>query len=227
MIRGHSLCLRLGSVPVARHDAAHTAPLSYLAHVADRLAHHLGADPGYTGLITRNPINPGPECYTHWGRMFPYTIGELDKLLPKGKPPSRRLTGIGRNCDLFKSMVSEVFRPRWAPVLGTQGWSEAWLDYVKVQNIAMFDDSFLPDSECRSIAKSCFRYWTRHYDPERFSDIQRSRMGKRWHGDYAYDFDRQAADVRELKGWGLKQVTIGAVVGLSQARVSQMLSQGL
>ena len=227
MIRGHSLCLRLGSVPVARHDEAHTAPLSYLAHVADRLAYHLGADPGYTGLITRNPLTPGPECFTHWGRMFPYTLGELDKLLPKGKPPSRRLTGIGRNCDLFKSMVSEVFRPRWAPVLGTQGWSEAWLDYVKVQNVAMFDDSFLPDSECRSIAKSCFRYWTRHYDPERFSDIQRSRMGKRWHGDYTYDFDRQAADVRELKGWGLKQVTIGAVVGLSQARVSQMLSQGL
>ena len=33
--------------------------------------------------------------------------------------------------------------------------------------------------------------------------------------------------VGQLKSWGLKQVTIGAVVGLSQARVSQMLSQGL
>ena len=69
--------------------------------------------PGYTGLITRNPINPGPECFTHWGRMLPYTLGELDKVLPKGKPPSRRLSAIGRNCDLFKSMVSEVFRQRW------------------------------------------------------------------------------------------------------------------
>ena len=215
-------------LPVARHNAAHTVPLSYLAHVADRLAHHLGADPGYTGLITRNPINPGPECFTHWGRMFPYTIGELDKLLPKGKPPSRRFTGIGRNCDLFKSMVSEVFRPRWASILGAQGWSEAWLDHVRGQNVAMFEsEGLLPDSECRSIAKSCHRYWTLQYDPERFSNIQRSRMGKRWHRDYAYDFDRQAADVRELKDWGLKQVTIGAVVGLSQARVSQMLSQGL
>ena len=34
------------------------------------------------------------------------------------------------------------------------------------------------------------------------------------------------ADVRQLKSWGLKQVTIGAIVGLSQARVSQILSQG-
>ena len=104
-------------IPIARHKAAHTAPLSYLAHVADRLSHHLGADPGYSGVLTRNPLTPGPECFTHWGRLFPYGLRELDKLLPKGKPPSRRLTEIGRNVDLFKSMISEVFRPRWAAVL--------------------------------------------------------------------------------------------------------------
>ena len=160
-----------------RH-AAHTAPLSYLAHVADRLAHHLGADPGYTGLITRNPINPRPECYTHWSRMFPYTLGELDKVLPKSRPPSRRQTDIARNCDLFMNMVSEVFRPRWAGILGAQGWSEAWLDHVKVQNVAMFaSEGLLPDSECRSIARSCFRYWTIQYDPGRI-DCSESHGGR-------------------------------------------------
>ena len=148
------------------------------------------------------------QCFTHWGRMLPYTLGELDKVLPKGKPPSRRQTGIGRNCDLFKSMISEVFRPRWAGILGAQGWSEAWLDHVRTQNVAMFAPDVLPDSECRSIAKSCFRYWNLQYDPGRFSDLQRARMGKRWHGEYSYNFARQATDVRELKHWGLKQVTI-------------------
>ena len=214
-------------VPVARHDAGRVLPLAYLAHIADRLSHHLGADPGYTGLITRNPINPGPDCYTHWARMFPYSLGELDKLLPKGKPPSRRQTGIGRNCDLFRSMVSEVFRPRWAGILGAQGWSEAWLDHVRAQNISMFAPEALPDSECRSIAKSCYRYWTIQYTPGRFRDIQRARNGKRWHDDFAYDFDQQAQDVRKLKGWGLKQVTIAAVAGLSQSQVSRILSQGV
>ena len=213
--------------PIARHNAARMAPLAYLAHIADRLSYHLGADPGYTGLITRNPINPGPECFTHWGRMFPYTLRELDTALPKGKPPSRRLSGVGRNVDLFEAMISEVFRPRWANTLGAQGWSETWLDHVRGQNTAMFAPDVLPDSECRSIAKSCFRYWTRHYDPERFSDIQRARMGSRWHDDYTYDFDRQAQHVHELKAWGLKQVTIGAVVGLSQSQVSRVLSRSL
>ena len=219
-------CVYALEVPIARHDGARTLPLAYLAHVADRLSHHLGADEGYQGLITRNPLRPGEGCFTHWARMFPYTLGELDKLLPKGKPASHRLTGIGRNCDLFKSMISQVFRPRWASILGTQGWSEAWLDHVKGQNTAMFAPYVLPESECRSIAKSCFRYWTIQYAPGRFSDIQRARNGKRWHGEYSYDFEQQARDVRELKAWGLKQVTIGAVVGLSQGRVSQILSEG-
>ena len=214
-------------VPVARHNAAHTLPLTYLAHVADRLAYHLGADPGYRGVITRNPIKPGPECYTHWAKMLPYSLNELDKLLPKGKPPKRQLTGIGRNVDLFKSMLAEVFRPRWADTLGAQGWTKAWLEHVRGQNAAMFALDVLPDSECRSIAKSCFRYWTLNYDPGRFSEIQTRRNGKRWHGDCAFDFNHQAEDVRQLKSWGLKQSTIGAVAELSQSQVSRILSQGL
>ena len=212
-------------MPIARHNAAHTAPLSFLAHVADRLSHHLGADPEYRGVITRNPLSPGEGCYTHWSRMLPYTLSELDKLLPKGKPPSRRLTGIGRNCDLFRSMVSEVFRPRWAGILGAQGWSETWLEHVRTQNFTMFPNAFLPDGECRSIAKSCFRYWTRDYDPERFNEIQTMRNGKRWHRDYDFDFKQQAQNVRELKAWGLKQVTIASIIGLSPSRVSRILSQ--
>ena len=159
--------------------------------------------------------------------MFPYTLSELDKLLPKGKPPSRRLTGIGRNVDLFKSMIAEVFRPRWAGVLEAQGWDRAWLDHVRAQNVSMFAPDVLPESEARSVAKSCHRYWTRQYSDGRFSDLQRTRMGKRWHGDFDFDFEQQARDVHELKGMGLKQVTIGAVVGLSPGRVSQILSQGL
>ena len=214
-------------VPVARLSEAHRLPLAYLAHVADRLSYHLGADPGYTGVITRNPLAPGPGCFTHWGRMLPYTLRELDQKLPKGKLPSRRLTGIGRNCDLFKSMVSEVFRPKWAAILSAQGWSEAWLNHVRTQNASMFDNATLPDPECRSIAKSCFRYWTIQYAPGRFRDIQRARNGKRWHDDYSYNFDHQTQDVRQLKAWGLKQVTIGAVVGLSRSQVYRILARGL
>ena len=78
--------------------------------------------------------------------------------------------------------MSEVFRPRWVDTLGAQGWSKAWLDHVRGQNATMFAPHVMPDSECRSIAKSCFRYWTRHYDPERLSEIpdQKEREALAW-----------------------------------------------
>ena len=122
--------------------------------------------------------------------------------------------------------MSEVFRPRWAAVLGAQGWSKTWLDHVRTQNAVTFPESPLPDNECRSIAKSCHKFWMKHYNAEVFSERQRSRTGKQWHDDFAFDFDHQSAEVRRLKAWGLKQVTIGSIVGLSPGRVSQILSQG-
>lgn len=47
-------------VPVARHNAAHTAPLSYLAHVADRLAHHPGGRPRVHRLDHTESHQPRP-----------------------------------------------------------------------------------------------------------------------------------------------------------------------
>ena len=93
----------------------------------------------------------------------------------------------------------------------------------------MFAPDVLPDSECSSIAKSCFRYWTRPLRLlSRFSDIQRARMGKPLAQRLqSYDFDHQAQDVHQLKAWGLKQVTIGAVVGLSRSQVYRILAQSL
>ena len=123
-------------------------------------------------------------------------------------------------------MTSEVFQPRWAAILEAQGHSGVWLDHVRTQNAATYLESPLPDNECRSIAKSCHKFWTKNYDAEVFSERQTSRNGKRWHGDYAFDFDKQAAEIRRLKTWGLTQTLIGAIVGLSQGRVSQILSHG-
>ena len=128
------------------------------------------------------------------------TLADL-QLKSLGYEDSIALTGKDGGPVKVDTKTQHVFQPS----------KEVWDDILRIraQNATMFaSESLLPDSECRSIAKSCFRYWTRQYDPGRFSDIQRSRMGQRWHGNFGFDFNRQAADVRELKGWGLKQATI-------------------
>ena len=50
------------AAPVARTNAARLKPLRYLAAIEHVLAKKLGADMGYVGLITKNPV------HSDWGR---------------------------------------------------------------------------------------------------------------------------------------------------------------
>ena len=94
--------------PVHDNPKSLAGPLHKLADVADRLTLHLGGDVGYGGRITRNPLNPGPDCDSHFYGMFPYSLDALDRALPKIKRSRKleRFSGIGRNCDTFAWAVS-------------------------------------------------------------------------------------------------------------------------
>ena len=214
--------------PVGRHDAAGMKPQRYAAHVADRLSLFLGADPGYRGLIHRNPVNPGPGCAV-WQPEFwlrTHTLEGLNKAVPKSvEIPATPQTGVGRNCDLFNAMIKEVHRPRWADRLGAEAWRHSWLDHVRQQNELMFPGHTLPDFECRSIAKSCYRYWAKQYDPARFSARQTARIAKRWHGKCDYDFDARDASILSLAEVGFKQREIAELVELSKGQVSRRLKK--
>ena len=162
--------------PVHRNPESLHGPLNKLANVADRLSYHLGGDPTYGGTITRNPIKPGPNTVTHWFSFLPYTLDQLDKQLPKTRTSAgQRLTGIGRNVDLFRAMVSEAHQPRWHRVIAAEGYAGAWLEHVREQNVALWHPDELPDAECRSIAKSCANYSLRQFSEADYSNIQTQR----------------------------------------------------
>ena len=153
-----------------------------------------------------------------------HTLQDLDQAVPKSvQPTTTPQTGLGRNVDLFAAMVKEAHRPRWAETLAGQGWGGAWLGYVRGQNEVLFPGAALPDSECRSIARSCYRYWAKQYNPARFSARQVARNGKRWHGDYRYDFEERDASIRSLAQVGFKQREIAEIVELSRSRVANVL----
>ena len=51
----------------------------------------------------------GPGFKTLWLRKDPYSLGELARVIPFGwRRPTVSRTGVGRNCDLFQSLI------RWA-----------------------------------------------------------------------------------------------------------------
>lgn len=94
--------------PVHKHRSAKIGPLLYLANTAEYYAQKCGADPGYSGILAHNPAPHfrSDEFETTWGREAPYSLDELASVIPFGwNAPKVRQTGIGRNCDLFRSLM--------------------------------------------------------------------------------------------------------------------------
>ena len=109
--------------PVHRNPESLRKPLLALADVADRLTDFMGADPGYGGLIARNPLAPGDGTHVYWQSYVPYTLKHLDKRVPKRRRPRReRQSGIGRNVDTFLEAVKVAHRPRWHRLIANEGW---------------------------------------------------------------------------------------------------------
>ena len=73
--------------------------------MSEYLAQTIGADRGYTGLTTFNPVAATRQLKTRWGRFQPYSLAELRSFIPKGwrmPPPPALITVVGRNHWLFK-----------------------------------------------------------------------------------------------------------------------------
>ena len=191
------------ATPVARHDAARLGPLHYYRDVYDGLSVLIGADHRYNGLLTKNPLNPPPGCTTHWMRREPYELAELRDWLPAVIPKPIHTTGVGRNEDLFRFCVKLAHQPSWARIILHQGYAGLWLEHVRLLNIQQFAENPLPDSECRSIAKSCAKYSLRQFSEAEFSEIQTARNTKRWHPDTPnYDYQGRAETVAMMFNLG-------------------------
>ena len=100
--------------PVHRGGKARQGPLNSLALVSEFYAATLKADPRYTGVLSHNPMSKahGPDFVTNWLHREAYTLPQLGEVIPLGwSKPRIKQTGIGRNCDLFESLMGWAGRP--------------------------------------------------------------------------------------------------------------------
>jgi len=166
--------------PVPISDLARRAPMRFLAAIKCGFTRRLGADRGFVGLITKNPVHS--HWRTEWGRSQPYQLGELaDWLFPNDVlkfNQIERVTGLGRNCSLFDKLRIIAYRAI-LPQRSDGGSRAAFIDYLTQVGITL-NSQFTPPlaiSEIRATVRSVANWTWRRFDDRQFSQIQ-ARRGK-------------------------------------------------
>lgn len=212
--------------PVCRSNMARTKPLRYLAAIEYALREKWGADSGYSGLISKNPV------HKHWKTIqmqeTPWELGDLaDWLpnLPRRLPRRAEGVGLGRNCTLFDLLrywaYDSVLEYRVSG--GFKTWQES------VLRAAVGFNTFpepLPINEvaatARSVSKWVWRNYTKRWTDEEFSRIQAER-GK-WGGIAKGKANAEKrSKAHELRAEGLTQRAIAEHLEVGQGTVSKWL----
>lgn len=182
---------------------ARDAPLRYLCAVESLMAERLQADPGFGGLITKNPAHP--LWWTLRGPRLSYSLGELAEWLPgleKHRPRRRapEQIGLGRNVALFdrvRHWAYRAIRPYWGT--GLQGWN-AWLSLCNSRALTYNADFLTPlhGREVWHLARSVAKWTWRNTTAEGFSAWQAAQGRK---AGIASGKVRRAGSTEEAQPW--------------------------
>ncbi|MGQ7289815.1 replication initiation protein [Vreelandella venusta] len=174
---GHAHLIYGLAVPVRTADDGRPGPLRYAAAIENALRVKLDADPGYSGLICKNPLNPFWRV-VEWEAAL-YDLAGLESWLDLSQYSDKRKRlpdyGLGRNCNLFDRLR------RWAYRAIRQGWPDSDRWYAAVLERARGYNTFdnvLNDNEVKTIARSVAKYTYRNFSAAGFSAVQAHRGRK-------------------------------------------------
>lgn len=220
---GHAHLLYALEVPVPRTEAARARPLLYLAAAQEGIRRKLGADPGYSGHLCKNPFSDRWDTQQWAGA---YSLAELSDWvdLPRIADLKKRVAdpdyaGLGRNCELFERLRQPSYslvRRFWLPG-GFEHFREALRTLADDLNAGFAIP--LPVAEVRAIAASCARWVWKTFDPATFRAIQAKRGARKG----AAKREALLPVVLRLIGEGKTQREVAAAVDVDQATVARWL----
>lgn len=177
---GHAHLMYAIATPVVRSDAAHPAPLRFLAALQDAMTVQLEADPCYSMFLTKNPHNPSWRVLTHQNAVYGlHDLAEYVDLTLAKKKPRALVNGLGRNCDLFDTLRRRAYRKvaEFREGGSYQTWHRYILDAARKSNTFTTP---LPDSEVKATATSIAKWTWRHFGQgaavDRFIERQRRKQ---------------------------------------------------
>lgn len=225
---GHAHLFYGLKVPVYKQPEAHIKPLRFAASIDVALTQKLEADPGYSGLICKNPYNDfwrTDEFYP-----WPYDLNQLTTYLDLSEYRDARKhlpeIGLGRNCTLFD--VTRRWAYRQIRVGGFFG--EEFFIYEVIRYAAERNGDFsvpLPYAEVKATGKSIGRWTWRNMSPggfrawgdnrrERSIAVRKAKSRDRAEEIRAYKRDHPELSIRAISG----------KLGYSLGRINRALRGG-
>lgn len=175
---GHAhICYKL-EIPLCTSEFGSQKAIAYASKVQAGLANKLGADVGYSHLITKNPFHKDWRV-TFWSEQA-YTLDYLADFveLPKKLSKKQEVLGLGRNCTLFENARKWAYKAvrGYFHHPSSLGWEKAVLAHIETLN-RDFEEP-LSYSEVKATAKSISDYCWHKFSHGGFSEWQ-SRNAER------------------------------------------------
>lgn len=204
------------------------APLRYLCALEAAFREKLGADRGFSGLMTKNPAHSswrvlrGPRPCYELGELADWV--DLPKHLPKKKPEE---IGLGRNVTVFEWLRQYAYRYIRHYKADVRNFV-LWQSHLNNRALERNGDFTYPlqGNEVWHIAKSVSKWTWNRFDLEacdkRFSELQahRGRMGGIAKG--LANEDKQAS-ARLMRAAGKTQKAIAEELGVHVNSVANWL----
>lgn len=220
---GHAhICYKL-AIPLCTSDLASQKAIVYASKIQAGLSEKLGADAGYSHLITKNPFHKDWRV-TFWSTEA-YTLDYLADFveLPKKLTKRQEESGLGRNCTLFDTVRKWAYKA----IREHRGSTyDIWFDKVlnQCQNVNTGFQEKLPHSEIKATAKSIARYcWKKDaYCYQEFIDrqIRKGSLGGKARSD---QFEHRRKEAKGLRDNGLSIREIAKKMEVSPTSIQKWL----
>lgn len=209
------------ATPVCTSHRAKQNIIEYLAKIEQAYTLALGADRGYSGLITKNPFHS--EWENHIFDVQPFDLGYLADFveLQELKTDLSEVSGLGRNCMMFDTVRFWAYE---AIRVFISGSPDSW--YAEVLKVAInANGAFLeplPHSEVKATAKSIARWVWRNHTEAHAKFIERQTVKGRKGGlssDSSHGGKARSAQYRDIRQEALKL----HIMGLSVTKIANQL----
>ena len=218
---GHAHIGYMLLAPVCTTHRAKQNVIQYLAKIEQAYSLALGADRGYTGLITKNPCHGTWENHTFG--VQPYDLNYLADFveLQELKTDLKEVSGLGRNCMMFDNVRFWAYEAIRAFISGSYDvWHREVLNVAINANGAFLDP--LPYSAVNATAKSIARWVWRNHTAAHAKFIERQTAKGRKGGlssDSSHGGKARSAQYSDIRQEALKL----HIMGLSVTKIANQL----